>query len=153
MLGRWLTPRTAIMTAPKSEIAGGDEHPSLPAAATGLDMVAVDRIRRISGDDGSSLLGQVISQFTAVSGPLLATMREKSRESDPQAVWRAAHSLKSSAAAIGAGRVSRYCEEIEALARDNGILPTGAVIAALEGEVIAAISELTRLVSAEQSAA
>jgi two-component system sensor histidine kinase/response regulator len=154
ILGRWLTPRTAIMSALESDIPGGEERPpSSPAVATRLDMVAVDRIRWISGDDGSSLLGQVISQFTAVSGPLLATMRAKSRDSDPQAVWRAAHSLKSSASAIGAGRVSQYCEEIEALARDSGILPTEAVIAALEGEVVAAIGELNRLVGAEQGAA
>ena len=153
ILGRWLTPRTAIMPAPGSDMPVGEERPSSPAAATRLDMVAVDRIRWISGDDGSSLLGQVISQFTAVSGPLLATMRAKSRDSDPQAVWRAAHSLKSSASAIGACRVSQYCEEIEALARDNGILPNEAVIAALAGEVVAAIGELNRLVSAEQGAA
>ena len=153
MLGRWLTPSTAITTAPESDIPGGEERPSSAVAATGLDMKAIDQIRRISGDDGSSLLSQVISQFTAVSGPLLVTMRAKSRNSDPQAVWRAAHSLKSSASAIGACRVSQHCEEIEALARDNGILPTADVIAALEGEVAAAIGELNRLVSAEQGAA
>ena len=49
--------------------------------------------------------------------------------------------------------MSQYCEEIEALARDNGILPNEAVIAALAGEVVAAIGELNRLVSAEQGAA
>ena len=153
ILGRWLTPSTAIMTAPESEIPGGEERASSAAAATVLDMKAVDRIRRISGDDGSSLLGQVISQFAAVSGPLLATMRGKSRDSDLQAVWRAAHSLRSSASAIGACQVSRHCEEIEALARENGILPTADLIAALESEVAAAIGELNRLVSAEQDAA
>jgi CheY-like chemotaxis protein/HPt (histidine-containing phosphotransfer) domain-containing protein len=151
-LGRWLAPSTAIMTAPESDIPGGEERPS-SAAAAGLDMKAIDQIRRISGDDGSSLLGRVISQFAAASGPLLATMRAKSRDSDPQAVWRAAHSLKSSASAIGACRVSQHCEEIEASARDNGILPTAEIIAALEGEVAAAIGELNRLVSAEQGAA
>src|SRR5207244_4094229 len=135
ILGRWLTPRTAIMPAPGSDMPVGEERPSSPAAATRLDMVAVDRIRWISGDDGSSLLGQVISQFTAVSGPLLATMRAKSRDSDPQAVWRAAHSLKSSASAIGACRVSQHCEEIEASARGNGILPIAEIIASLEGQV------------------
>jgi HPt (histidine-containing phosphotransfer) domain-containing protein len=116
-------------------------------------MVAVDRIRRISDDNGSSMLGQVVSQFAAVSGPLLATMRSKSRDSDPDSVWRAAHSLKSSAAALGARRVSQCCEEIEALARDNGILPSGALLAALEAELTGAIDELKALAGAEQSVA
>jgi HPt (histidine-containing phosphotransfer) domain-containing protein len=151
MLGRWLTPRTAIMTAPESN-SPSREEPSSAAAAMRLDMKAVERIRRI-GDDGSSLLGQIISQFAATSAPLLQALRAKSRDSDPQAVWRAAHSLKSSASAIGARRVSQYCEEIEALARDNGILPAEALLAELESEVAAATVDLRALVKAEQGAA
>jgi HPt (histidine-containing phosphotransfer) domain-containing protein len=113
-------------------------------------MVAVDRVRRISDDDGSSMLGHVVSQFAATSAPLLAAMRNKSRDSDPGSVWRAAHSLKSSAAALGARRVSQCCEEIEALARDNGILPSEALLAALEAELTAATDELKALAGAEQ---
>ena len=110
-------------------------------------------VTRISGDDGSSLLGQVVSQFAATSAPLLQTLRAKSRDSDPQAVWRAAHSLRSSASAIGARRVSQYCEEIEMSARDNGILPAEALLAELESEVAAATVDLSALVRAEQGAA
>src|SRR6266576_3584766 len=86
---------------------------SVVTAANGRSAVQLfaqenfDRIRRIAGDDGSSLLGQIVSQFAATSAPLLETMRAKSRDSDPQAVWRTAHSLKSSASAIGACRVSQ----------------------------------------------
>jgi two-component system sensor histidine kinase/response regulator len=152
MLGRWLIPRTAITTAPDSN-SPSREEPSSAVTAARLDMKAVERIRRISGDDGSSLLGQVISQFAMTSAPLLETLRAKSRDSDPQAVWRAAHSLKSSASAIGACRVSQYCEEIEALARGNGILPAEALLAELESEVAAATVELSALVRAEQGAA
>jgi HPt (histidine-containing phosphotransfer) domain-containing protein len=65
-------------------------------------------------------------------------------------VWRAAHSLKSSASAIGARRVSQYCEEIEALARENGILPSEALLAALESEATAATRELQELVEPAQ---
>jgi HPt (histidine-containing phosphotransfer) domain-containing protein len=152
MIGRWLTPRTAITTAPDSNNPSLVKPPSASAAMR-LDMKAVERIRRISGDDGSSLLAQIISQFAATSAPLLETLRAKSRDSDPQAVWRAAHSLKSSASAIGACRVSQYCEEIEALARDNGILPAEALLAELESEVAAATGDLSALVKAEQGAA
>jgi signal transduction histidine kinase/CheY-like chemotaxis protein/HPt (histidine-containing phosphotransfer) domain-containing protein len=152
MLGRWLTPRSSIMIAPDSNSPSREEPPSAAAVAR-LDMKAVERIRRISGDDGSSLLGQVVSQFAATSAPLLQTLRAKSRDSDPQAVWRAAHSLRSSASAIGARRVSQYCEEIEVSARDNGMLPAEALLAELESEVAAAIVDLSALVRAEQGAA
>ena len=153
MLGRWLTPIAAIPSTPSDKSAPEKSAPSPSFEAPRLDMVAVDRIRRISDDNGSSMLGQVVSQFAAVSGPLLATRRSKSRDSDPDSVWRAAHSLKSSAAALGARRVSQCCEEIEALARDNGILPSGALLAALEAELTGAIDELKALAGAEQSVA
>src|SRR5437763_1500715 len=68
----------------------------------------------------------------------------------PASVWRAAHSLKSSAAALGARHVSQCCEELEALARDNGILPSEAILAALETELTAATDELKALAGAEQ---
>jgi HPt (histidine-containing phosphotransfer) domain-containing protein len=92
------------------------------------------------------------SSRNSPSAPLLETMRAKSRDSDAQAVWRAAHGLKSSAAAIGARRISQYCEEIEALAKDNGILPTDALLAELEDEVAAATNELNALLQTEQRA-
>jgi signal transduction histidine kinase/DNA-binding response OmpR family regulator/HPt (histidine-containing phosphotransfer) domain-containing protein len=153
MLGRWLTPRSAIMGAPDSNSPSREEPLPSAVSTTRLDMKAVERIRRISGDDGSSLLGQVVSQFAATWAPLLQTLRAKSRDSDPQAVWRAAHSLRSSASAIGARRVSQYCEEIEMSARDNGILPAEALLAELESEVAAATVDLSALVRAEQGAA
>jgi HPt (histidine-containing phosphotransfer) domain-containing protein len=80
-------------------------------------------------------------------------MRTKSRDSDPQAVWRAAHGLKSSASAIGACRVSQCCEQIEALAKDDGILPAEALLAELEAEVAAAAGELNALLKAAEGAA
>ncbi|MBV9016817.1 MAG: response regulator, partial [Alphaproteobacteria bacterium] len=150
LLGRWLTPRSSIVSTANNNVKKGS--PPSAAVTARLDMAAVDRLRKIPGEDGSPLLTQVISQFASTSGPLLATMRAKSRDSDPEAVWRAAHSLKSSASAIGAARVSRSCQEIEALARDNGILPGEAVIAALEAEVAAAATELNELAAAVHGA-
>ena len=152
LLGRWLTPSAAI-AVPSGNRPSQQEQPASTAPAMRLDMKAVERIRRIAGDDGASLLGQVVSQFAATSAPLLETMRVKSRDSDPQAVWRAAHGLKSSASAIGACRVSQYCEEIEALAKDNGILPAETLLAELEAEVAAAAGELNGLLKAEECAA
>jgi signal transduction histidine kinase/CheY-like chemotaxis protein/HPt (histidine-containing phosphotransfer) domain-containing protein len=152
MLGRWLTPRTGLVNTSDSVPGVGDE-PGRSAATSRLDMAAVDRIRRIPGGDGSSLLSQVVRQFGVIAAPLLATMRTKTREPDPEAVWRAAHSLKSSASAIGARRVSQCCEEIETLARDNGVLPPEVLLSALEAEVAAVTGDLNRLVNAEQGAA
>jgi two-component system, sensor histidine kinase and response regulator len=142
MLGRWLTPRE--LPAPADKMAGG--RPAATPVETTLDMGAIEKIRAIAGKQGASLLGRVVAQFTATSTPLAAAIREKSAAGDPQAVWRAAHNLKSSAAAVGACRVSQRCAEIEALARDDDTLPAEAVLAALDGELAAACRDLRELI-------
>jgi HPt (histidine-containing phosphotransfer) domain-containing protein len=95
------------------------------------------------------LFRQVVSRFAENATPLLAEIRLKVRDGDPQAVWRAAHGLRSSATSIGACRVAQSCAEIEAVARENGILPTEAALAALENELETAARELELLAGAE----
>jgi len=151
MLGRWLMPSAGLIRGESSDKLSDEAQPS-PVAAGRLDMAAVGRLRRISDDEGASLLGQVISQFVATSAPLVASMRAMTRDSNPDSVWRAAHSLRSGASAVGARRVSQFCEEIEGLARDSGTLPSEAVLVALEAELAAAIRELNELARAEQGA-
>src|SRR5215472_5990088 len=151
MLGRWLMPSAGVVYVASSDELSDEAQPP-PAAEGRLDLAAVDRLRRISGDDGASLLGQVVSQFAATSAPLVENMRAKSRTSDPDSVWRAAHSLRSGASAVGARRVSRFCEQIEGPARDSGILPSEAILAALEAELAAAICELNELARAGHEA-
>jgi HPt (histidine-containing phosphotransfer) domain-containing protein len=112
-------------------------------------MAAIKKIRAITKRDGSSLLNKVVAQFAEVSGPLLASMRSHCRDNDPPGVWRAAHSLKSSAAAIGAYRVAQACSDIETSARENASLPTEALLAALEAEVAWAMRDLNELVQVE----
>jgi two-component system, sensor histidine kinase and response regulator len=148
MLGRWLTPRAAVETGMK---APPQAEPASDTTAT-LDMRTIEKIRRIPGEDGSSLLRQVVLRFTANAGPLLADIREKARSGDPEALWRAAHSLRSTAASIGATRVSRACAEIEMKARENGVLPPEPMLAALDAELSAAIRALNELSRGEPAA-
>ena len=146
MLGRWLTPKAAGI---REGATSASEAKALPMRTTSIDPATIDKIRRIPGENGASLLPNVVSRFVANSGPLMADIRGKARSSDAEALWRAAHSLKSSAATIGAYRVSQSCAEMEALARDKGILPAEAVLAALEHELDEANRSLSDLVEAE----
>ena len=152
MLGRWLTPSAAGSGTDETGSTQPDRSDE-PAPAAILDMTAIKRIRAISKSDGSSLLNKVVAQFAQVSGPLLAEMRGRARNDDAPAVWRAAHNLKSSAAAIGAYRVAQACADIETSARETGHLPTEAMLAALEAELAAAVRDLNELVQAEGRAA
>ena len=80
-------------------------------------------------------------------------MREKSAAGDTDAVWRAAHSLKSSAAAVGASVVAARCAQIETAAREDRILPTDAMLAGLDDELAAATRDLRALVDSDANVA
>jgi CheY-like chemotaxis protein len=150
MLGRWLDPREVAVT--RGETIATAPVPAGVSEAV-LDMVAIDKIRAIAAKRGSSLLEQIVSQFRAISPPLVATMREKAQDGDLQGVWQEAHNLRSSAAAIGAYRVSRCCAEIETMANQNSNLPSDEVLTALERELATAIHALRELTEADSRVA
>jgi HPt (histidine-containing phosphotransfer) domain-containing protein len=91
----------------------------------------------------------VVSQFADTAPSLAAAIRSQCDAGDADSLWRSAHSLKSSAAALGAGRLSRRCAEIEALARESGATPVRELLDALEADVTAAQHGLKELIGAE----
>ena len=141
-LRRWLrdrerapVPRNA---APAPAPAKGADGP--------IDTAKIDEIRALKTGGGAALLQRVVSQFTAAAAPLAVTIRAKTGEGDADAVWRAAHSLKSSAAAVGAIRLSRHCAEIEAKARATGTEAVHQLLDVLDAELASATQGLQTLV-------
>jgi signal transduction histidine kinase/CheY-like chemotaxis protein/HPt (histidine-containing phosphotransfer) domain-containing protein len=114
-----------------------------------IDTDAVERIRAIPGKHGASLLARVVAQFGDTAPPLAAAIRTHCEKEDTEAVWRAAHSLKSSAAAVGAIGVSRRCAEIEALARASGTIPETYLLDALDADLATARARLEELAGVE----
>jgi HPt (histidine-containing phosphotransfer) domain-containing protein len=113
-----------------------------------IDLGAIEKIRAIPGRTSTSLFERVVAQFADTAPSLAAALRAQCEAGDAEAVWRTAHSLKSSAAALGAGRLSRRCAEIEILARESGAEPVGDLLDALEADLAAAQSRLGKLVGA-----
>jgi two-component system sensor histidine kinase/response regulator len=95
------------------------------------------------------LFERVVTQFTDTAPALAAALRAQCDAGDAEAAWRTAHSLKSSAAALGAGRLSRRCAQIENLARESGAKPASDLLDALEVDLAAAQSGLRELIGAE----
>jgi two-component system, sensor histidine kinase and response regulator len=149
MLRRWIPsreqmPGTRTQTGPASEPVV-----RVAAATSAIDQNAIDKIRAIPGRNGESLFARVVSQFSQTAPSLVSTMRAQCEARDAEALWRCAHSLKSSAAALGAAHVSRRCAEIELLARERGAIPGLESLEALDADLAAAQSCLQELVGAE----
>jgi HPt (histidine-containing phosphotransfer) domain-containing protein len=137
-LRRWLTPvERAVEALPQSpESAAGR------AAAPAIDASAFSEMRMFKGPNGEARLKRIIAQFAIEAPALSETIREAYAEGNRDAVWRAAHTLKSSSAMLGAMQLSSRCATIEVVARDKGLGPVRQDVEALDGDLAAAIAGL-----------
>jgi two-component system sensor histidine kinase/response regulator len=143
LLSRWLTQRT--------EAEPNDSGPPLVSAADNamqqvIDETVIERIRALDRKGRASRLERVVSQFASIAPALVVTIREKSEEGDREALWRAAHSLKSSAGALGATILAKHCAEIEAVARNSDMEPAKPLIDTLDGDLADAVRCLQSLI-------
>lgn len=110
-----------------------------------IDTAVIDEIRQLSVAGGTTLLARVVAQFEAMAPQLAATIRSTGRTGDTEALWRAAHRLRSAAATLGADTLVRRTGAIERSARESGTLPAGSELDSLDAELAAAIRVLRDL--------
>jgi two-component system, sensor histidine kinase and response regulator len=135
LLRIWLPPEKSM------DPSGAVMTVEIDARATDTDPIdrsVIENLCLLHRNGNSSRLRRVITQFDELSVTLAASMRENAAGGDTEALWRTAHSLKSSAGALGAVRLSELCGEIEAASRDVGIRRAGPLVEAIGGEVDAA---------------
>jgi CheY-like chemotaxis protein len=135
-------------TSPDETVAAA----STPAARSTIDRSVIDGMHSFQGEKGRVLLQRVVTQFSVSAPEIGATIRNAFAAGDPTAVWQAAHSLKSSAAALGALQLSRRCADIETLARERGLAPVEELLPSLDNEVAAAVHELGELLEPANAA-
>lgn len=73
-----------------------------------------DLLATLGGDE--AFLAELIGSYLADSPPLLDAMRAAAAAGDVVALRRAAHTLKSTSASLGALRLSGVCREVEGAA-------------------------------------
>jgi HPt (histidine-containing phosphotransfer) domain-containing protein len=78
---------------------------------------------------------------------LVNTICESHAKGDAEALWRAAHSLKSSAGALGAKRLSLASAEIESGTRTSGVAAVTDLVAGIEKELKTATKALQDLIA------
>ena len=83
-----------------------------------LDAGALDSLREIGGDD---FLAEVVDTFRADAPDLLATLRRALEQGDADELRRAAHTLKSNGATLGAESFSELCRELEEHSRNGDL--------------------------------
>ena len=96
------------------------------------DARALDRLRRFGG---GRLLGEMIALFLTISPERVATARHAHEAGDLPTLERAFHSLKGSAAQLGALRLQRLSGEAERLTRSGTLGDVPILMEELEEEL------------------
>jgi PAS domain S-box-containing protein len=108
----------------QAKSGGGSDEPS-------LDSGALDNLRELGGDD---FLTEVIDTFFADAPMLLATLRRSLDENDAAELRRAAHTLKSNGATLGAGDFAELCRTLEQRAKEGELTGAAELLDRVEHE-------------------
>jgi len=107
-------------------------RPSLPGPAAGrdldivVDLGALGHLQGLTGESGRDIASELVELFAAHTPAALGRMRALAPAPAPanHEVERLAHSLKSSAAMLGALTISSLAQTVESLARDGDLTQT-----------------------------
>jgi two-component system, sensor histidine kinase and response regulator len=125
--------------------------PALPRADdnTTIDESMLDNIRALA--PGETLLRQVLAAYLESSPKLLSELSNALASAETDRAHRAAHTLKSSSANVGAFRLSEICREVEAQVRDGELGAPREALARIHSEYERAAAALRAIAEKVQA--
>jgi len=86
-----------------------------------LDMRVIESLKELGGDDDPGLVLELVGMFLADAPVRMQEIETSLASGDIATLERAAHTLKSSSANIGAARLSASCKAMEESARRKSL--------------------------------
>ncbi|MGB7443407.1 MAG: response regulator, partial [Coleofasciculaceae cyanobacterium] len=96
-----------------------EDCPSLMSSDEVIDSKVLQELRKAMGEMASEGLVNLIKIYLEDAPALIKQMSEAFEQQELKGMQRAAHTLKSSSAALGAMNLSRLCQELETLAKSQ----------------------------------
>lgn len=109
-----------------------------------IDESVIATLKGSLGDD-DAVIRQLIGLYISDSPPLVAGAVDALERRDMASLARAAHSLKSTSASMGATTVSSLARELELHAKQNELALSAAVLERLKVELNDAIAAFAKL--------
>jgi len=94
-----------------------------------IDKTTFDELKQMSGAD---FINELIDTFLEDAPKMIAEMKSALEAGDADSFRRAAHSMKSNAAAFGASQLAALAKELETLGKENKLSETGSRLRSLE---------------------
>ncbi len=110
-----------------------------------IDPEVVASLRELAPEDEPGFVRELIDAYRDDAVVHLAGIKESLKSNDAEGLRKAAHTLKSSSANVGAVQVSRLALEIETLARAGTPGPAAGLAAQLDAEFARALNAWDRI--------
>ena len=127
VLGRWLK---AVESAPVAAESATAARTAPEREEDLLHSEALESLRAIERQGVPGVVRKTVAFYLEDAPPLLRTILEAVGRADADALRRAAHSLKSSSANLGAVRLARLCQELEQIGATGSVDGVAATLAA-----------------------
>lgn len=118
---------STVETPPDGESKGEEDH-----ERSFVDSSALKKIAALQREGHPSILHKVITMYFQSSADLLKKIREAVASGDGPTVHRAAHTLKSSSANLGAFGLADLCKKMELLGKANTLQDAGTLLSSIE---------------------
>jgi HPt (histidine-containing phosphotransfer) domain-containing protein len=107
-----------------------------PPAEVGdaLDKATIDYLKSLRRGDGPSVLERAVGMYLESAPTVLEELRRAIAGGDASAVWKIAHSLKSSSASLGAKELAQQIGDMEGRARQNDLVEADSRLVRIETE-------------------
>ncbi len=157
MLVRWLPaaptePGEQTMSTGVQKASASPVEPTASAAAAAVNTQAWEAIRALQRPGQPDLLGKILGLYVKNSRELIDTIRQALEQQDAQGVFRAAHTLKSSSANVGAAGLAEQCKHLESLGRQNQLGEAPDLFRQIEAEYAAVLKALDSELSTQRGA-
>ena len=148
-VSRWIPAGNSAESEPQAS----PPPAALEPAPEAIDTRAIDLIASSQGPGEPDLLGRIVALYRSSGADQVRELHTAIRAGDAKTAGRAAHSLKSSSAQLGAGRLSARCARIEAACRLGQMQDCAKDVAALGDDFFAACDALEAEVSRRSAGA
>ena len=143
MLERWLRQETKTITTPS--IAPVTETTATTNGTPAINTKFLDPLRELDPSGGLGFTRQILQVYLDSSSNMVNLTAQAITAGDSEALYRAAHSLKSSAANVGAETLSNLFSQLEKLGRAGKLNEARAVFNVTQQEYDRAVNEIRSL--------
>jgi two-component system sensor histidine kinase/response regulator len=147
-LARWIALPRAALVHHGDALQAAQAAAAAPAARTAngsINRHALEAIRALNADKGEILLQRVLHAYIGDTPRRLASLREAIAASNAVSIRKAAHSLKSASANIGADTLAQLSKDMEQLGRNDTTGGAAALLATMEREFSAVRDSLSSM--------